>query len=573
MEKESVTAVEEPTSQGADEERRRRPLWAQWSRTSETPEVHYTPRGGGFEVRLIAGGLELTARGAGLDTEPEVTGNEELTANIALTALVLGHAANELAYRRSRSPEKRANHRKAADAERKDAVALAELVIRRGDQAVSQWCSGCFAETEHRHVRGADRPRRTYLCDACGTPTVGCAVPGCSHHAVIRPRTAVTLAYCAEHRHEIPGFAKLDAPISTLDDYGSFLKHEVRNATRITKVAGGSIAAAAVMAPVALLAAPAVGAALGSSMLGGSLTGAAATSHGLAMLGGGAVASGGLGMAGGTVVVTATGTALGGALGAATLSAYAGADRSFAIERVREGTGTPVVFAAGFLSEGIFKWGDWQKIVDTRYPRSTVYQVHWGAKELKDLAVLVGTSSGKAAVQPLLVQAARRGNKGFGLPGLGWALAAHDVVANPWTVAKTRAGMTGAALAELIARTLDGPYVLMGHSLGARVMVTAAQALGTRPGQARIETMHLFGAAVDRKDDWRSLQSAVTGTVWNYWSSNDLVLRWLYRLAEAGKEAAGQQGFGSKLARIKDRNVSRSVNGHSGYLSSVKLAE
>lgn len=240
---------------------------------------------------------------------------------------------------------------------------------------------------------------------------------------------------------------------------------------------------------------------------------------------------------------------------------------------MREGAGIPVVFAAGFLSEGVSKWGDWQRTVGTRFPELAVYQVHWGAKELSDLAVLVGTSSGKAAVQAMLIQAARRGNKGFGLPGLGWALAAHDVVANPWTVAKTRAGMTGAALAELIARTQDGPYVLMGHSLGARVMVTAAQALGTRPGPTRIESMHLFGAAVDRKDDWRSLQSAVTGTVRNYWSSNDPVLRWLYRLGEGGKQAAGQQGFGSKLSRIKDRNVNRSVNGHSGYLSAVRLAE
>lgn len=556
-----------------DEPRQRRSLWPARKDAVAAPEVHYTPRGRGFEVRLVAGGLGLTATGTDLDAEPDVTGDAELIDNVALVALVLGHAANELAYRRSRSPEKRVNHRKAADAERKDAVALAGLVIRLGDHAVSRWCSGCFARTDHRHVRGADRPRRTYLCDECGTPTVACAVPGCSHQAVIRPRTPVTLAYCAEHRHEIPGFAKLDAPIPTLDDYGSFLKHEVRNAVRITQVAGGSIAAAAVMAPVALLAAPAVGAALGSSMLGGSLTGAAATSHGLAMLGGGAVASGGLGMAGGTVVVTATGTALGGALGAATLSAYAGADRSFAIERVREGTGTPVVFATGFLTEGLSGWSDWQRVVDTRYPRSPVYQVHWGGKELQDLAVLVGSSSTKAAVHALVVQAARRGNKGFGLPGLGWVLAAHEVATNPWTVAKTRAGMTGAALAEIIARTLDGPYVLMGHSLGARVMVTAAQALGTRPGPPRVESMHLLGAAVDRKDDWRSLEAAVEGTVWNYWSSEDAVLRWLYRFAEVGKEAAGHQGLSTKLPRIRNRNVSRRVANHSGYLAAVTLAD
>lgn len=131
--------------------------------------------------------------------------------------------------------------------------------------------------------------------------------------------------------------------------------------------------------------------------------------------------------------------------------------------------------------------------------------------------------------------------------------------------------MTGAALAALIARTIEGPYVLMGRSLGARVMVTAAQALATRPGPPRIESIHLLGAAVGRKGDWRSLEAAVTGTVWNYWSANDNVLRWLYTLAEVGETAVGQTGFSSRYPRIKDRNVSRLVSGHSTYISKVGL--
>ena len=535
--------------------------------------LEYQPRGRGFEVRLAAGSLELVARGTGLhDGDPEFSGSPELTGNVALVALMLGYAANELAYRRLRSPEKRASHRKAGDVERKDVLALADLVVRLGERTVSAWCSGCFSKTTHRHVQGADRPKRTYLCQECGTPTVQCAVPGCSHHAVVKPRARITLCYCAEHHHQVPGFEKLDATIPTLGDYRDFLKYEVHNAERITWVAGGSIGAAAVIAPMALFAAPAIGAALGSSMLGGSLTGAAATSHGLAMLGGGAVASGGLGMAGGTAVVAATGTALGGALGATTVSAYTGADPSFAIDLVRPGVGTPVVFATGFLTEGRSAWAEWQRLIDTRYPKAPVYQVHWGAKELKDLTALLASNGGKAAVRAILVQGARRGNKTFGLPGIGWALGAHGVATNPWTVAKARAGMTGATLAALIARTIDGPYVLMGHSLGARVMVTAAQTLATQPGPPRIESMHLLGAAVGRKGDWRSLEAAATGTVWNYWSSNDNVLRWLYALAEIGEAAAGQTGFRSSFPRIKDRNASRFVSGHSEYISKVTLA-
>lgn len=532
----------------------------------------YTPRKLGFELELVAGGRLLRVTGNGLDdTAPEVTGSSELIRNVALVTLVLGYAANELAYRRSRASEKRESHRKGAEVERKEALALAELIVTPGDKTVTSWCSGCFTEATHRHVRGADRPRPIYLCGACGTPTAGCSVPRCPHRAVIKARARVNLAYCAEHQHEIPGFKKLEATIPTLADSAEFLEYEVRNAIRITKVTGGTIGAAAVVAPLALLAAPVVGAALGSSVLGGSLTGAAATSHGLAMLGGGAVASGGLGMAGGTVVVTATGTALGGALGASTASAYASADKSFAIELVRPGVGIPVVFATGFMTQGRSAWDEWQRLIDTRYPDAPVYQVHWGAKEKKDLGKLLATNGAKAALRSLVLEWAKRGSKASTLPGAGWVLGAHGLATNPWTVAKTRAGMTGAALASLIARAEEGPYVLVGHSLGARVMVTAAQALGTSAGPPTIESMHLLGAAVGRKSDWRSLDHAVSGTVWNYWSDNDNVLRWLYSLAEMGETAAGLGGFRSKFARIKDRNVTRVVGGHTSYVAAVTL--
>lgn len=537
------------------------------------PELAYSPQGGGFELRLAAWPHELAVVGTGPDdAQPDVVGSEVLSSNVALMALLLGYAANELGYRRTRSPQKRAGHREAAGVERKDALALADLVVRQDDRTLKEWCSGCFNQTVHRHVRGSERPKPTYLCQECGTPTVNCGVPGCSHRAVIRPRAPIRFSYCAEHRHAIPSFEKLEATIPTLGDYQDFLKHEVRNAELIAKVTGGTIGAAAVIAPLALMAAPAVGAALGSSVFGGSLTGAAATSHGLAMLGGGALASGGLGMAGGTAVVTATGTAIGGALGATTVTAYAGDDKSFEIELVRPGTGTPVVFATGFLNEGKRNaWDEWQRLIDTRYPDAPVYQVHWGAKELKDLAVLGGVGSAKAAAHEVIRQGAKRGSKAAGLPGLGWVLGAHGIATNPWTVAKTRAGMTGAALAELIARSDEGPYVLIGHSLGARVMVTAAQTLATRLGPPRIGTMHLLGAAVGQKGHWHKLDAAVSDTVWNYWSANDDVLRWLYKFAEAGQDAIGQTGLKSSRPRIKDRNVSRLVPGHRDYVAKVTL--
>jgi pimeloyl-ACP methyl ester carboxylesterase len=533
----------------------------------------YKARGRGCEVHLLSStGDELVVALAGRDdTDIEVTGSSRLIGNLALVSLVAGHAANELAARRLRSPEKRDSHRAAADNEARQAIVLAEFAVRLEGEATTGWCSGCFTRGGHHEIRGEQLPRRRFLCAACGTATTRCAAPRCTHLAVVKLRSPLLPRYCAAHRHEVPSFEKLDQRLASIDEAKEWLEFEYRNAARVTKVAGGMIGAASIIGPMAFLAAPAVGAALGGSALGGGLTGAAATSHGLAMLGGGAIAQGGLGMAGGTIVVTATGTALGGALGATTAAAYAGADKSFAVTKVRSGPGRPVIFAQGFLTEGQAGWASWQPLIDQCYADSPVFQLHWGAKELDALAVFVSSGVTKVAVRKALVNRAKRGSKAFGsLSGIGAILAAADIAANPWTMARTRADMTGALLADLIARTDQDQFILLGHSLGGRVMVAAARALGVA-SDPKIDTMHLLGAAVGRKGDWRTLDRAVSVNVFNYFSRNDKVLRWAYSVAERGERAVGFAGFGSKFESIRDRDVSRAVSSHSAYLRNTKL--
>jgi hypothetical protein len=143
------------------------------------------------------------------------------------------------------------------------------------------------------------------------------------------------------------------------------------------------------------MAAPLVGGFIGTTI--GGYSGAAATSYGLALLGGGSVAAGGFGMAGGTAVVAAVGASLGGVLGAGLTNAYVSEDKSFMIEKLKDGPGIAVLVCSGFLTEGKHGWGDWERIITERYPDSPVYRVHWGAKELRDLTAVVSGNLGKAA--------------------------------------------------------------------------------------------------------------------------------------------------------------------------------
>ena len=151
---------------------------------------------------------------------------------------------------------------------------------------------------------------------------------------------------------------------------------------------------------------------------------------------------------------------------------------------------------------------------------------------------------------------------------LGAAFAAASLAKNPWHVARTRASMTGAVLADAIVRADLRSVVLVGFSLGARVMAAAAESLATRHEEPpRIESMHLLGAAVGTRRDWHSIEAAVDGRIYNYCSTNDKILRALYRAGEAGTKAIGCEGIPTKSRKVKNVNVSRQVRAHQDHLN------
>jgi hypothetical protein len=98
------------------------------------------------------------------------------------------------------------------------------------------------------------------------------------------------------------------------------------------KIAAVGVGGLAIVGTGAYLAAPLIGTALGSAA---GLSGAAATAHGLALLGGGSLASGGAGMAGGLWLVTGVGGATGLVGGAGSATLYAMGSKQAQVELYR----------------------------------------------------------------------------------------------------------------------------------------------------------------------------------------------------------------------------------------------
>lgn len=523
---------------------------------------------------ISSAGEQLLLTGSRFDFEPpQIWGSDKLRRSRALVDNAWACAKFMSLAVSLPTDEEQKIARKRADSHKGIVAWIADLADDDVVATKTAWCSSCFAHVEHEKLKRPAGQVPAYLCTSCGSPTLSCANPKCDHMAV-RSRGAVRIPqYCAEHDHTITGFEKSTQKMDSLVDYHEYFEFEKKNLSRATKLVGVTLASVALATPAALAAAPAIGGAVGSVI--GGYSGAAATSYGLALLGGGPAASGALsfGMAGGTLVVGAVGGTLGGAVGASVANAYVREDKSFHIEMLQGATGAPVIVCNGFLSEGGKGWGEWKRLVRDRYPDSPVYRVHWGAKELRDLGMMAGVGVAEIALPKAVLNAALVATKEAAakIGPLGPALLASSLAKNPWHVARTRADKTGVIVADLLARTNEDAYVLIGHSLGARVMAVVAQSLGSKKDAPMVEAAHLTGAAIRAKSDWTLLTERVVDQVYNYYSAGDGVLKGLYAAAQGGQKAAGLVGFSPVPARLSNVDVSAQIQSHFDYYTKLDL--
>ncbi|WP_297004257.1 lipase family protein [uncultured Corynebacterium sp.] len=84
------------------------------------------------------------------------------------------------------------------------------------------------------------------------------------------------------------------------------------------------------------------------------------------------------------------------------------------------------------------------------------------------------------------------------------------------------AATSGAALAALLAKTEQAEFILVGHSLGGRVMVTAAMARAGFGAAPKTRDIHLTSAAIGDKRN-RRLLSEVVSSHGEYYDKVDLV--------------------------------------------------
>lgn len=443
-------------------------------------------------------------------------------------------------------------------------------------ETIESYCSWCFEKHTCALKEKNSLTRNVYICDGCGKEIIKCRA--CNNKAKYSSVSGEDIGmwssnFCAVHEGTIAKFETLNWSLDSIGEYRDIVERDEKNYKKIGTTAAYIIGGAAVIAPLALAAAPIVGGAVGTSLLGYS--GAAATNAGLATLGGGALATGGAGMAGGVAVVTAAGSALGGRYGAVISNSYFGDIDGFEILKIKPGKEPAIICIDGFLTEGDKSASDiWNKSLKKNYPDNMIYHVKWESKRLKDLASIFTLSLGREGLKKSILAAALSASKDAAnkMIPLGIAIQTLGLTTNPWSVASVKAYQTGALLADIIART-NKKYILIGHSLGARVIYACLASLKTKE-ERYIKDVHLLGGAVDKncttdsnRVNWSEIHNAVTGKINNYFSENDKVLQVLYKVGEGIKFELGDPIGRYKIENkeINNIDVKEYISGHTEY--------
>ncbi|KAI4140050.1 MAG: hypothetical protein LQ341_003982 [Variospora aurantia] len=141
------------------------------------------------------------------------------------------------------------------------------------------------------------------------------------------------------------------------------------------------------------------------------------------------------------------------------------------------------------------------------------------------------------------------------------------VVDNPFSVAKARSDKAGELLADALVNKAQGerPVVLVGYSLGARVVYSCLMNLAKRKAFGLVESAVLIGTPCPSTTaDWRVMRSVVASRLVNVYSENDYVLGFLYRTSSIQYGVAGLQKI-EGLPGVENVDVSATVSGHLRY--------
>ncbi|CAL8467974.1 g7512 [Coccomyxa elongata] len=231
------------------------------------------------------------------------------------------------------------------------------------------------------------------------------------------------------------------------------------------------------------------------------------------------------------------------------------------------------------LTIGVNGWigdrKDYLKIwASLKAPDSEVFTLVWESKELLALNTAIVSFMAQQAYQEI----AKFTLTHFFYTGLvaafatPWLLVSFSqMIDHAWVVALDRAQKAGVLLAHTLMAGGHGdrPVILVGYSMGARLIFHCLLELCRHNAKGVVEHVVLMGVPVStRVERWAMTRSAVAGRFVNAYSRRDWVLGLIYRGANGFVKGAGGL-CPMKCPGIENINLTSIIAGHFDYISKM----
>jgi len=248
------------------------------------------------------------------------------------------------------------------------------------------------------------------------------------------------------------------------------------------------------------------------------------------------------------------------------------------VKILKKGENPIVICINGFLTEKDNTSSEnWINSIESVFPHNTITHVLWESENLKKISIFISKIYAiKQSSLFLLIP--------FSLSLLGIllkpAIAFFTYKNSPWNKASNKANEVGKQLAQSLINSRNNQFILIGHSLGAKVICACLKEL-EKNNYHCIKEVHLLAGAVDIDSiNFNTIKDVVSYKIYNYYSSKDYVLKFLYSTNNFLKLKFSSSpiglkktmdSFNSKVVDIDVSNIiSNKLNNHSDYHNKLK---
>ncbi|EKO3817286.1 DUF726 domain-containing protein [Vibrio harveyi] len=231
------------------------------------------------------------------------------------------------------------------------------------------------------------------------------------------------------------------------------------------------------------------------------------------------------------------------------------------LTKVTEGNKLNIIVVNGFLSEGDRNCSDWLSLIEHAYPHHTVEHYDWEACNTTSSLINLLASDFSKSFLDIVFDGATLNNSSCLLKST------VEVGLKQWESAMRNTEKAGFLLSRHIDRS-EGQFILMGHSLGAKVIYHCLESMKMTD---KVVSSVLFGGAVEKDVKWEGLLSKHSQmNILNGYSSNDSVLKKLYPFGSKMSNPIGlcpiEVSYSRRLCNI---DMSEVVSGHTKYKTST----